>query len=115
MIGDELKERLKLYALRIIRLYTALPNDAVAQTIGKQVLRSGTSVGAQHREACQPRSNAEFISKMKSALQELDETEYWLELLLEADVFDEKRLSSLLTETGELKAIFITIISKSRK
>jgi len=78
----DLKLRTKQFALRIIKLFSSLPKTAVAQVIGKQVLRSGTSVGAQYREACRSRSNSEFISKMTSSLQELDETTYWLDLLV---------------------------------
>jgi four helix bundle protein len=76
---QDLGERTKQFALRIIRLADALPNRWVAQTIGKQVLRCGTSVGAQYREGRRARSSAEYISKVESALQELDETGYWLE------------------------------------
>lgn len=76
----DLKHRTKEFALRVIKLYSALPNSSESQIIGKQVLKSRASVGAQYREAFRARSNAEFISKMQSALQELDETSYWLEL-----------------------------------
>ena len=75
---QDLKVRTKQFALRIIRVYSALPTTAVAQVIGKQILRSGTSVGAHYREAFRSRSDAEFISKLEGGLQELDETEYWL-------------------------------------
>ena len=81
----DLKVRTKLYALRIIKLFTSLPKAAEAHVVGKQVLRSGTSVGAQYREACRSRPKSEFISKMQSSLQELDETAYWLELLVDGD------------------------------
>ena len=69
------------FALRIIKLYAALPKTTEAQVLGKQILRSGTSVGAHYREACRAKSDADFISKIEGALQELDETLYWLELL----------------------------------
>ncbi len=82
---QDLKKRTKKFALRIIRLYSSLPKSTEAQVIGKQVLRSGTSVGAHYREACRSRSNAEFISKIEGGLQELEETIYWLELLIESD------------------------------
>jgi len=78
-----LRTRTKRYALRIIRLFTALPKNDVAMALGRQMLRSGTSVGAHHREAARSRSVAEFVSKMDGGLQELDETGYWLELLVE--------------------------------
>ena len=79
----DLKSRTQKFALRIIKLFSSLPKTSEAQVIGKQVLRSGTSVGAQYLEACRARSTSEFISKMQSSLQELDETSYWLELLVE--------------------------------
>lgn len=103
-----LRERTKQYALRIIRMYSALPKTVVAQVIGKQILRSGTSVGAHYREACRSRSAAEFISKMEGALQELDETDYWLELLIESNILPASRLRDLRRETDELIAIFTT-------
>jgi four helix bundle protein len=113
----DLKRRTKEYALRIIRLYISLPKATEVQVIGKQVLRSGTSIGAHYREAYRSRSDAEFISKMEGALQELDETAYWLELLSELQVFDEPSLNDLLHETDELTAIFVTTVRnvKSRR
>ena len=115
----ELGKRTKDFALRIIRLYAALPKTTEAQVIGKQLLRSGTSVGAHYREARRAKSDADFISKNEGALQELDETGYWLELLSEANIVEPRRLTPLLDENGELIAIFVTIVkkvkSKSRK
>lgn len=113
----DLKKRTKQYALRIIKLFRSLPKSGEVQVIGRQLLRSGTSVGAQYREACRSRSNAEFISKMGSSLQELDETAYWLELLIEGEIVSAKRLGDLLTETDELIAIFVSSVktTKSRK
>jgi four helix bundle protein len=78
----DLRTRTKQFALRIIRLYGALPSGNVAQVLGKQLLRSGTSVGAHYREGCRARSTAEFVSKLEVGLQELDESAYWLELLV---------------------------------
>ena len=117
IMNDEkdLKERTEMFARRIIRLYCALPkNDTVAQVLGKQALRSGTSVGANYREANRARSKAEFISKMGDCLKEADETLYWLELLLEENVVSAKRLQPLAAETNELVAIFLTIIKSAR-
>ncbi len=82
----DLRQRTKEFALRIIRLYGTLPRTTESQVIGKQVLRSGTSIGAHYREANRARSNAEFSSKIGVALQELDETAYWLELLAEIGI-----------------------------
>ena len=80
----DLKRRTKRWAQAIIRLYSTLPRTAEAQVIGKQALRSGTSVGAHYREATRARSNAEFVSKIECGLQELEETRYWLELMVES-------------------------------
>jgi four helix bundle protein len=91
-------------------MYSKLPkNDTVAQVLGKQVLRSGTSVGANYREASRGRSKAEFISKIGDCLKEIEETEYWLELLVESGCVALKRMTSLLDETRQLIAIFTTI------
>lgn len=78
--SKDLRQRTKVFALRIIRLFAALPTSADAQIIGKQLVRSGTSVGANYREACRSRSDSEFVSKAHICLQELEETVYWLEL-----------------------------------
>lgn len=111
----DLLKRTKSFAIRIIRLYSALPKSTVAQTIGKQLLKSGTSVGANYREAYRGRSRAEFVAILGISLRELEETGYWLELLEEADILPAKRLVDLRSETKELIAIFVTIIKKSRK
>lgn len=110
----DLRVRTKQFALRIIRLFRSLPRSPDAQVIGKQLLRSGTSVGAQYREACRPRSDAEFISKMTSALQELDETGYWLELLIEGKFVEANKLKELIDENEQLTAIFVASI-KTKK
>ncbi len=110
----ELRTRTKEYALRIIRLYAALPKTTEAQVIGKQALRSGTSVGAHYREANRAKSDADFINKMEGALQELDETDYWLELLVDSGIMSEDRMDPLLKETDELTAIFVTIVKRTK-
>ncbi len=107
---QELKPRTKAFALRVIGLYAKLPkSNTVAQVLGKQVLRSGTSVGANYREASRGRSKAEFISKIGDCLKEIDETEYWLELLVESACVAQARMAGLLDETRQLIAIFTTI------
>lgn len=111
---QDLRERTKKFALRIIRLYVALPKTTEAQVIGKQMLRSGTSVGAHYREAYRGKSDPDFITKMEGGLQELDETAYWLELLEEAGVVAPKRPKPLRDETHELIAIFVTIVKKMK-
>lgn len=112
---EDLKARTKQFALRVIRLYTSLPKTTEAQVLGKQVLRSATSVGAQYREAQRAKSNADFISKVEGSLQELEETAYWLELLVEAGIVPEARLAPLLQETDELLAILVSIVTKVKK
>ncbi|HMO81405.1 MAG TPA: four helix bundle protein [Pyrinomonadaceae bacterium] len=109
---NDLKQRTKAFAVRIIRLFGALPKTVEAQVLGKQILRCGTSVGAQYREAQHAKSDADFISKIEGSLQELEETSYWLELLDEMNFFDREKLTPLQTETKELIAIFVTIAKK---
>lgn len=110
--NQDLKFRTKQFALRIIRLSASLPKTTEAQVIGKQVLRSGTSVGAQYREAQRAKSDADFINKVEGSLQELDETSYWLELLKDSGIVSCEELTPLLKETDELIAIFVTIVKK---
>ena len=110
MVNSDLKVRTKEYALSIIRLFAELPKRTEAQVMGRQALRSGTSVGAQYREASRAKSNADFISKIEGSLQELEETEFWLELLAESGLIPEQRVAALKQETGELKGIFVSIV-----
>ncbi len=110
----DLKQRTKSFALRIIRLYGVLPKSTEAQVLGKQVLRSGTSVGAHYREAARARSTAEFISKMETGLQELDETDYWLELLIDSEIVSAERLADLHREADELTAIFVASVKTAK-
>ena len=112
---SDLKERTKQFALRVIAVYVALRPQGVAQVLGKQLVRSGTSVGAQYREACRARSVAEFISKMSSALQELEETSYWLELLSDASIVPTARLAPLRGEADELTRILVASINTAQK
>jgi four helix bundle protein len=111
----DLPARTKQYARRVIRLYSALPKTAIGQVIGKQLLRSGTSVGANYREADRSRSKPEFLSKMGDSLKELAESEYWIELLAEENIVSSQKLTPLLGETRELIAIFVTILKKGRE
>src|ERR1700719_1880896 len=106
----DLKTRTRQFALRIIRLFAALPKSVDAQVLGKQLLRSGTSVGAHshYREGYRARSDAEFISKLEGGLQELEETSYWLELLVESGILPESRLADLHEEANQLAAILVT-------
>ncbi len=108
----DLKERTKSFALEVIRLYSEFPKTTEAQVLGKQLLRCGTSVGAHYREANRAKSNADFISKMETGLQELEETIYWLELMAASGIAGEGRLSQVSQEAHELLAIFVTISKK---
>ena len=111
---NDLRGRTKRFALQIIRMFTALPKAIEAQVIGRQVLRSGKSVGANYREAYRSRSRAEFIAKAGDCLKELEETAYWLELLIEGGIVAEKQLAALQKECNELTAIFVTIIKRTK-
>src|SRR5262249_39725864 len=106
----ELRDRTKHFALRIIKLYSALPKSAVAQGIGKQILRSGTSVAANYREASRARSDAELISKLSVVEQELDETQLWLELIVESGIMAAAKLSELSGECDELLRMTVASI-----
>jgi four helix bundle protein len=112
---NDLRDRTKRFALRIIRLSTSLNNSREADVIGRQVLRSGTSVGAQFREAYRAKSKADYISKLTGAIQELDETQYWLELLIESGIMKKDLLEPLNQESEELLAIITTILIKVKK
>lgn len=112
--NKDLKDRTKNFALRIIKMYAALPNSPEAKVLGKQVLRSGTSVGANYRVASQGRSKKEFITKMGVCLYELEETMYWLELLIDGNLLPKNKLSGLLQESNELTAIFIAVIKNTK-
>lgn len=112
--NGDLKKRTKTFALRIINLVGALPNNLVGRTIGSQHIRSGTSVGANYRSACRARSKAEFTSKLGIVLEEADESEFWLELVIESKVMKEKLVKPLLTESDELVAIFSKSIQSSK-
>jgi four helix bundle protein len=111
----DLRERTKSFALRVVRMFSTLPKTTEAQVLGKQVLRSGTSIGANYREAFRGRSKAEFIAKCGDCLREIEETAYWLELLVEANIVSAEKLAPLRNEVEELTAIFVTIIKRSKQ
>src|SRR5262245_3864781 len=98
-VREDLAARTRRYALATIRLYTGLPRSTESAVLGRQLLRSGTSVGAHYREARRAKSNADFISKIEGALQELDETAYWLELVREARLTQENVVNRLVAES----------------
>lgn len=111
----DLKVRTRAFALGIIRLYATLPKSEVGRVIGRQILRSGTSVGAHYREATRARSDAEFVSKLEGGCQELEETMYWLEIIGDAQLLSLEKLAHELKEANELMAIFSTIITNRKK
>ena len=111
---EDLKTRTKSFALRVIRLYSALPKRTEAQVLGRQLLRSGTSVGAHYREASRARSDAEFISKLEGGLQKLEESIYWMELIVESDVFPAEQLTDLIGEANELAAILVSCAKNAK-
>lgn len=114
MNQEELKKRTKAFALRVIQLVEALPRSRTAEVIGKQLLRSGTSVGANYRAACRAKSPADFISKMGTVEEEADESMYWMELLIEAEIVPSENLQLLLAEANELVAITVASIKTAR-
>ena len=115
MTEDDLKKRTKKFALRILKLISALPNTTAGRTISNQLARSDTSVPANYRAACRGRSKAEFISKIGDSLKEIEETEYWLELLVDSGCVSAPQMAALLDETRQLIAIFTTIDKNAKK
>ena len=112
---QDLKPRTESFALRVIRMYSKLPkNDTFAQVLGNQVVHSGTFVGANYREASRGRSKAEFIFKIGDCLKEIEETEYWLELLVDSSCVAAADMAGLLDETRQLIAVFTTIDKRSK-
>ena len=111
---NTLRPRTKEFALRVIRLFASLPRSDEARVIGKQMLRSGTSVGANYREACRARSKAEFAAKAGDCLREIDETGYWFELLVDSEIRSGEEITGLQKECNELTAIFVTILRRSK-
>lgn len=114
MDKEELKRRTKQFALRVIRLVESLPNNRTAEVIGRQLLRSGTSVGANYRAACRAKSKPDFISKMGTVEEEADESLYWMELLIEAGLVKPELLEPLMKEADELVAITVASINTAR-
>ena len=111
----EFKNRTKQLGLRVIKLVDALPNTTTGNVIGRQLLRSATSIGANYRAACRAKSEADMIAKLGIVEEESDETLYWLELLVEASLVPETRLSDLMNETDEIVAMTVSSIKTLRK
>jgi four helix bundle protein len=111
----DLRTRTRQFALRVLRLSEALPRTVAGRVMAGQIFRSGSSVGAHYREACRSRSDAELISKLEVALQELEETAYWLELIAESGMLSLSRIQPLMLEANELTAIFVTCVRKVKQ
>ena len=111
---QDLRERTMEFGLRIVRMFGKLPKTDEARTLGKQVLRSGTSIGANYREASRARSKPEFVATVGICLREADETAYWLEMLVRSEIVAEEKLRFLRAECDELIAIFVSIIKKAK-
>ena len=115
MNADELKKRTKQFGLRVLKLVAALPNTVQGRAIGGQLVRSGTSVGANYRAACRGRSKAEFVAKLGVVEEEADESAYWMEMIIEGELLKRKQVEPLLREANELTRIFAqSRISASR-
>jgi four helix bundle protein len=114
MNEEQFKQRTKQLALRIIRLVETLPKTLAAQVIGKQILRSSTSVGANYRSTCRAKSTADMLHKLAIVEEEADETMYWLELLVEVELVKEARLKSLMNEVGEIIAMVVASLKTIR-
>ncbi len=114
MNSEELKERTKIFGLRVIKLYEEISKTRKGEILGNQLLRAATSVGANYRAACRSKSNADFIYKIQVVEEEADESAFWLEMISESNIIKRNRLDALLQEANELTAIF-TSSSKTAK
>ena len=110
MTQEEMKMRTKQFALRVIRLVESLPNGKAANVIGNQLLRSGTSVGANYRASCRAKSTADFVHKLSIVEEEADESIYWMELLIEGEIIKEKLLENLMNEADQILSIIVSSI-----
>ena len=114
MTREEMKTRTKAYANRGVKLCAALPNNLIARTLGQQLLRSGTSVGANYRAVCRAKSNADFINKFRVVEEECDESLFWMELLVDNNLVKESRLGGLMKEGNEILAIVVSSAKTAR-
>ena len=114
MDREQFQQRTKLLALRVIRLVQAMPSNPTTDVVGRQLLRAGTSVGANYRAACRAKSTADMLNKLKIVEEEADETLFWLEILVEAKLIPENRLHDLIQETNEIVAMTVASISTLR-
>ncbi len=114
MRQNDLKERTKRFALEIINLVESLHKGRIADILGRQLLRSGTSVGANYRAACRARSSADFIAKLGIVEEEIDESIYWIELLITSGLISHDKISNLLQEANQLAAITVASIKTAK-
>ena len=112
---EEFQKKTKSFAIRVIRLVRSLPKDCAEDVIGKQLLRSGTSVGANYRAACRARSSKEFRSKLGIVEEEADESAYWIELLIDTELVRRDLVEDLLKEANEIAAMVVSSITTSRQ
>ena len=115
MTEAELKERFKKFSIRIVKMVDSLPNTLSARAIGSQVVRSGTSPGANYRAACIAKSEKDFLNKLKMVEEELDETCHWMELIIDTEMFPKERMEPLCDECKELLSIIVRSITSTRK
>ncbi|MFH1969708.1 MAG: four helix bundle protein [Verrucomicrobiota bacterium] len=115
MDQEDLKHRTKQFALRIMKLIGALPGTVVGRVVGGQLVRAGTSVGANYRAACRARSSAEFAAKLGIVEEESDECGYWLELIVDGGLMPQSKIELLLQEANELTAIMVASIKTTRR
>ncbi len=115
MTQEEMKARTKQFALRVIRLVQSLPQNLVAEVLGKQLLRSGTSVGANYRAACRAKSTADFVHKLSIVEEETDESIYWIELLVESEIIKKHLVENLMDEADEILSIVVSSIKTAKE
>jgi len=115
MNGENIKERTKGFAIRILKMVSAIPKNYSSQVLAHQIARSATSVGANYREACRSKSRRDFVNKLKIVEEELDETSYWLELIDASNIFPTEKISPLIGEVNELLSIIVKSIKTARE
>ena len=115
MTRDDMKERLRQFSIRIIKMVNEMPNTVAGNAIAKQVVRSGTSPSANYRAACVGKSDRDFLNKLKMCEEELDETAHWLDLIMESELLPQSRLVNLYNENLELVKIIVASIKSMRK
>jgi four helix bundle protein len=114
MKGENIKDRTMSFAIRILNMASVIPKDYSSQVISHQIVRSATSVGANYRAACRSKSRRDFVNKLKIVEEELDETNYWLELIEMSNIFPEEKISSLIKESIELLSIIVKSVQTAK-